>query len=361
MGELLKFLPQLSHLLYDLLHNIRAERQIDAVLVLGQGGQYLLFQLRVQRHYPKLPIFAELPGNGPSQCAAHLFGDHVDIMGRGTGLHHRLQNGRQIPDGDALPQQAAQDLFQVGVGDDVGDHIGHQLRLRLFQILHKLQGLRAVEQLIGMLFDRLRQVGKHNGQGCDNRIPVDLRHFLVLRQNPAGGDAVGRLHRLNPVNRSRRIGRLQGQIIVHQNLSPGHLLPPDFDHILVGSQRCTVVEADGGDDKAHILGILPAEYHNAADQLAAAFLIHQRDQAVAEFHLDRLHRQEGIDIVDVLEVVGFAGRLKLRGGCRLRGGLFLQCLLLSELPVAQEAANTQAAAHQQERRRGSAGHQPQQR
>ena len=121
------------------------------------------------------------------------------------------------------------------------------------------------------------------------------------------------------------------------------------------------MEADRGDDKAHILGILPAEYHNAADQLAAAFLIHQRDQAVAEFHLDRLHRQEGIDIVDVLEVVGFAGRLKLRGGCRLRGGLFLQCLLLSELPVAQEAANTQAAAHQQERRRGSAGHQPQQR
>ena len=84
-------------------------------------------------------------------------------------------------------------------------------------------------------------------------------------------------------------------------------------------------------------------------------------EAVSYTHLDRLHRQEGIDIVDVLEVIGFAGRLKLRGGCRLRGGLFLQCLLLSELPVAQEAANTQAAAHQQERRRGSAGHQPQQR
>ena len=38
------------------------------------------------------------------------------------------------------------------------------------------------------------------------------------------------------------------------------------------------------DYEAHVLGVLPAEDDNAADELAAAVLIHHGDEAVAELH-----------------------------------------------------------------------------
>ena len=83
------------------------------------------------------------------------------------------------------------------------------------------------------------------------------------------------------------------------------------------------MQADGRDDKAHILGVLPAENDDAADELAAPVLVHQRNKAVSKLHFDGLHRQEGIHIVDVLVVValprrGLLGRLLLlrHGGRR---------------------------------------------
>lgn len=69
------------------------------------------------------------------------------------------------------------------------------------------------------------------------------------------------------------------------------------------------MKADRGDDKSHVLGILPAENDDAADKLSAAVLIYQRDQTVSKLHFNGLDGQEGIHIVDVFEIVGFAGGL----------------------------------------------------
>ena len=73
------------------------------------------------------------------------------------------------------------------------------------------------------------------------------------------------------------------------------------------------MKADRGDDKSHVLGILPAENDDAADKLSAAVLIHQRDQTVSKLHFNGLDGQEGIHIVDVFEIVGFAGGLDFGG------------------------------------------------
>ena len=79
MGELLKFLPQLSHLLYDLLHNIRAERQIDAVLVLGQGDLYgqtvrmeFYKRLRGERKFPSLEALKDEVMRNAEQTRAYF-------------------------------------------------------------------------------------------------------------------------------------------------------------------------------------------------------------------------------------------------------------------------------------------------
>ena len=66
------------------------------------------------------------------------------------------------------------------------------------------------------------------------------------------------------------------------------------------------MEPDGRDHKSHVLSILPPENDDPADQLSAAGFVHQRDQAVSEFHLNGLHSQQGVDIVDVLVVVRLA-------------------------------------------------------
>ena len=70
------------------------------------------------------------------------------------------------------------------------------------------------------------------------------------------------------------------------------------------------MEADGRDYKAHILGVLPAENHNTADKLATAALIHQRNQTVAELHLNWVHAEQSVYVVNIFVVVGFTGNCR---------------------------------------------------
>ena len=207
-----------------------------------------------------------------------------------------------------------------------------------------------------MLLDGLRQVGQHNRQRCNNRIAVDFSHLLVLRQNPPGRNAVSRFHSFNTVNLTAGVGRLQSQIIIHQNFTGGHFLTANLDDILVGTQCRAIVKADGRNDKAHILCKLSAENHNTADQFAAAALIHQRNQAVAKFHLNGFHTEQGIDVVDIFEIIGLAGGLGLLGRCH--SGCFLRRrhqLLLFHPSGTDKTAGAQSAAHQNQRNCRRAG------
>ena len=116
------------------------------------------------------------------------------------------------------------------------------------------------------------------------------------------------------------------------------------------------MEADGGDHEAHVLGVLPAEDDNAADELAAAVLIHHGDEAVAELHFDGVHRQEGIYIVDILvELVGagLGGLLRDRR-CGGLGGCYLRLLLVG-LGADEPPGDGKAQTHQEQRHMGRAG------
>ena len=114
------------------------------------------------------------------------------------------------------------------------------------------------------------------------------------------------------------------------------------------------MEADGGDDEPHILGILPAEDHDTADQLAAAALIHQGDQAVTELHLDGVHGKQPVHIIDILVVVGLAGHRGHIGLGRRLGLDHFRGLLPLQPAAHQVAEHRQAHAHhQQGSRRGA--------
>ena len=108
------------------------------------------------------------------------------------------------------------------------------------------------------------------------------------------------------------------------------------------------MEPDGRDHKSHVLSILPPENDDPADQLSAAGFVHQRDQAVSEFHLNGLHSQQGVDIVDVLVVVRLAGRLelwhRLTGPCALR---FLHLSGKGHFVIAPVSAYGKDGSHQQ--------------
>lgn len=119
---------------------------------------------------------------------------------------------------------------------------------------------------------------------------------------------IGRLHGLDAVDLTQRIAGLQRKVIVHKDLAAGDLLSANADHILICPQRGRIVQADGRDDEAHILRVLAAENDDAIDQLAAAVLVHQRNEAVSKLHFDRFDRQERVHIVDVLVVIAFVRR-----------------------------------------------------
>ena len=86
-----------------------------------------------------------------------------------------------------------------------------------------------------MLTYDLRQVGDHDRQRVNYRVPVYLGPFPVLRPDPPAGDSIGRLHGLYAVHFLFRMLRLQGQVIVHKDFTPGHLLAFYPDAVLVGA------------------------------------------------------------------------------------------------------------------------------
>ncbi len=113
---------------------------------------------------------------------------------------------------------------------------------------------------------------------------------------------------------------------------------------------------DRGDDEAHVLCVLAAEDDDAADELATAALIHQGDEAIAELHLDGVHRQEGVDVVNILVVVGGAGlgRRLHRRFCRRDGGGLLHLPLVG-LTAHKPTGGGQTDAHDQQGQMGRAG------
>ena len=324
LGEVAEGLQVLAQLSDNLLHEIGAEGQIDTLLVLGQGGDDPLLNLCVQGDDSELAVLTETPGDGTGEGATDVFRDHIQIPGDRQGIHSGFHDSHHILDGDPLPQKVAEDALQAGIGQKGGDSLLHQLGGGVLEVFYQPDGLTPIDELVGVPLDGLRQVSEHHGEGVYDGVAVDFGHLLILRQNPPGGDAVGGLYGLNAVNLTGGGCGLQGQEVIHQDFAPRHFLPTDFDDVLVGSKVRGVVQAYGRDDKAHILGILAAEDHNPVDEPAAPGLIHQGDQAVAEFHFNGLHREQGVDVVDVLVIVALAG-----GGCfqstwGVGGGLFLQ-------------------------------------
>ena len=213
-----------------------------------------------------------------------------------------------------------------------------------------------------MLFHRLGQVGQHDRQRVDDIVTIDLRHLLVFRQNPPGGNTVGGLNGLDAVDFPQGVRGLQGQVIIHQDLTLSHHLSLDADGVLVGAKGGAVMQPDGGDDEAHVLGVLPPEDDDAADELTAVALIHQGDEAVAKLHLHRLHRQQGIDVVNILVIVALAGRGQFGDFCGGLGGGGCR-LLLGCHPAGEEHAaphQRHAAPHQGDGgRAGDDGHEQQ--
>ena len=71
------------------------------------------------------------------------------------------------------------------------------------------------------------------------------------------------------------------------------------------------MEADGGDDEAHVLGILAAENHDAADQLAAIYGYTVIDPlSVMQTHMSEVVRRHAYELLGRAEVIQLVENLK---------------------------------------------------
>ena len=82
--------------------------------------------------------------------------------------------------------------------------------------------------------------------------------------------------------------------MVNQNFCRGHLIALDKQGILAGLELQVVAQVQRGNNHAHIQRKLPANGADAGQQVAALFLVHQGDEAVAHFKLQRIEGQQGL-------------------------------------------------------------------
>ena len=290
LSELLELPYFLRHLCDHALHHLWAERKVYPMIAVGQTCNDRLLQLRIQRHHSHAVALAELSRDGTLQCNTDILCDRIQIPDRHGRIHDRLHDSLHILDRNPFLQKIGQDLLEITVRDQLRNQLFHKLRRLPLHILYQAYYLRTVQEFMRMLLHRLGQMRQHNREGVDNRISVDLRHLLLIHRDPFTRNTICRLDGIYTINLLLKIRRLQRKIVIYQYLALGNLLALDLDHILIRIQAGAVTKPYRRNDKPHLLCILPAEDHDTVDHPAAAGLIHKRDQAVAEFHLDRLYR-----------------------------------------------------------------------
>ena len=85
---------------------------------------------------------------------------------------------------------------------------------------------------------------------------------------------------------------VHGQVAVEAQLAARDLLAAQLDGVGLWVQPQVVADADLGKHDAQLQRDLPAQGRDALQQVAAACGVDQRDQAVADLQLQRVHLQQ---------------------------------------------------------------------
>ena len=139
--------------------------------------------------------------------------------------------------------------------------------------------------------------------------------------------------------------------MIHQDLRRSHLIALDEQSVLAGLELQVVTQMQGGDDHAHVQRELAADGADAGEQVAALFLVHQRDEAVAHFQFQGIQRQQGLHFFRRI------GRGALALALALALGPAFGFLGLFFVPGRDAGGDVHEARKDEEGQGGQAGHQ----
>ncbi len=187
--------------------------------------------------------------------------------------------------------------YRQNVGDQLFHHGGMVLLNHIQEILHRL----APQQLVGVAFDYLRQMGNQHRRRVYHGAIQHLGLLLILRLDPQSRQAKSRFPGGDALQfRGGLPFRIQGQEVARPEIAPGDLIAFHLDDILVGRELEIVPDANGLHDDPQLVYGPAARRRNPLQEAAPLPGIRQRNQVVADLDLQQLHFNQGPEILGLL-------------------------------------------------------------
>ncbi len=281
-------------------------------------------------------------GDLAGEAGAHMLGDRRGVLGEAASLRHAFEDGRQVADRDALGQQVLEHALKAAHRDVRGHQIRHQLLVLLAEIVEQLLRLGVGQKVRHVVLDDLGQVGGDDGGRVDHRVAAETGLLAVAVGHPLGGQAECRLGRVVARQGDGVAARIHDQKPVGIEFAAPGLDLLDADDVGVGAELHVVLDADGRQDEAHLVGELAAQPLDLVGKHRPVAGIDQRQQRVAELEPHVVEMERGRDRL-------FRGC----GGACLGGALGLCDLRLAAAQVPRRRAGN--GRHREERQHRYAG------
>ena len=168
--------------------------------------------------------------------------------------------------------------------------------VRLLQRIEHLAHALAGEQIGGVLAHRLHEMGGEHRLRFHHAVAAGLGLETALRGDPDRRYAEAGVGGVDPLERNGAAAGVEREKVSRHHLAAGHLDPPQLDHVLRGRELDVVTDARGRHDDPELERHLLPHDADALKQVALLALVHQRHQGVADFDLERLHRQHFADL-----------------------------------------------------------------
>ena len=202
-----------------------------------------------------------------------------------------LDDGAEIADRDALPQQGLQDALDLADGEQVRHYFLNDSRVGFLEPVEQRANVLSREQLGDVAADRLGEVGDDDRLGVDHRVAQGLGLGAGGIGDPHRGQAEGGLGGRDAGELADGVARVQGELVAGHDRAAGDLVAAHLHHVLVRAQRDVVVDAHRRDDRAEVGGDLAAHGADAGQQRAARAAVDERHEAEADRQLDGVDRE----------------------------------------------------------------------
>ncbi len=148
------------------------------------------------------------------------------------------------------------------------------------------------EDLRRVTSNQLRQVRHEHVGGVRDCVAGDFGQRSLAGRHPHRREAERRILRLDAGESLADCSGIHRQEMLGEQLAAGDLQPAEPDHVLAAGEADVVPHADGGDQETELGCNLPPHRRDPLQEIPALPGIRQADQPVAQFYLQRVHRQE---------------------------------------------------------------------